>query len=451
MRTMQEVLLQPIEPTASLDDLEQELALLGLATHKGKHFVAGVRASVQGAPEVVGALLALPSSQVKSLEATASFDQSDSMVLRMCLGSGQHPFVFKDDTTAIILQTPPVGNSSNSSEIAHSSAAVPLLFHCGSQAKGGAKACVAGELKERRAPLTEYYPPATFDVEAKSNHLRSCSRLRMKIVKEIEDVCGHLYPSKEERDTILGGIQNLCGPPDNAPSWNIYWTTSGNVKNKHKGTSICDLERARRNPAAYSCHGLAKDGQMRPARPLRKPPTGSPVGGLPTGSPVGVGGSLPLGGQPPRQDQQPPQEEGGGADDDLSGLHNESELLALAAQKKAEVEKLQADAAAKKAKEKEDAKKRKDDEKAKKAEAAKENNKGQGGTKRVRRTGTQGPSKQAKKQAKSAELSSYEKQRKATIEFNEQTLAFIESIAEAGLKILSEDELPHLLGNKPTK
>ena len=64
--------------------------------------------------------------------------------------------------------------------------------------KGGVREEVSGRLTGRRAPLLEYTPPytplPTFDEECRSNPFRSFQRLRIKIVKEIEDMCGDLYP-----------------------------------------------------------------------------------------------------------------------------------------------------------------------------------------------------------------------------------------------------------------
>ena len=50
--------------------------------------------------------------------------------------------------------------------------------------------------------------------------------LRYKITKEIEDICGDLYPTLEELTVILRAIQFLCGPPDGEPDWNWWWSGS---------------------------------------------------------------------------------------------------------------------------------------------------------------------------------------------------------------------------------
>ena len=165
-------------------------------------------------------------------------------------------------------------------------------------------------------------------------------------------------------------------------------------------------------------------------------------------------GPPPLGGQTLSPEPEEEAQDG----DDLDALQDEGSILQVAAQKKAEVEKLLADAAAqkadaakKKAKERDEEKQRKSQEKARKAAEAKEN-KSQGGSKRPRTA--KGSQKQApNKQAKEDELSPYELKRQANKEFNEQMLAFMERAKEAGLEILDpdKDQLTPVLGNEPTK
>ena len=455
VRNIRELLLQPIEPTESLDTLQEELEVLGLDSQKGEQFMAGVKATLSltlcGASALVGGLQTFSASQVNKLEAAASFDQTDSTMLRMVLGSGRHPFVFKDET---LTETPP---SSTLALLGGAYGAHEMAVKVESQGKGGAKAAVSGELRVRRAPLTEYYPPATFDMEAKDNPLRSCSRLRMKIIKEFEDVCGHLYPSKEERDIILKTIKDLCGPPDNAPSWNMYWTTSGNVTLKHKGTSICDLERARRNPAAYGCHGKAIDGQMRPARPSRNRTGHVALDALDARRPIMQLPPPHDGGLPKEPAKIEPAKAAAADDEDLEGLHDETTLLAQAASKKDEVEAMQKEAADAKARTKEENAKRRAEKKAKQeAEKAEKNeNKGQG-TKRGGRCSQASSNKKPRTDMlyhdrPESGLTPYERDRAATMLSNEQMLTFIGKTQQAGLKILDVDQVTHLLGNTPTR
>ena len=46
VRNIRELLLQPIEPTESLDTLQEELEVLGLDSQKGEQFMAGVKATL---------------------------------------------------------------------------------------------------------------------------------------------------------------------------------------------------------------------------------------------------------------------------------------------------------------------------------------------------------------------------------------------------------------------
>ena len=437
MRGVQACLLQPIDPTASLTDLGQELCLLGVDSAKATQFVQSVTGSLQGpSPHNAGQLMGLTDDDVKRLESAAKFSTSDALTLRICLRSGQSPFEFPSSTALVI---PSAGDAEG---VGLANGVVKTEPMQAAKAdKGGALEIVSGKLRTRRDPLMEYYPPPTFDEDAKDNPLRSVNRLRMKIVKEIEDVCGDLYPSGDERGAILKSIDLFCGPPAYGPSWDYFYTTEGKKRTKHKGTAISDIERARRNPVAHGCHGTAVEGQMRPARPKRKPPVFDPrsdTRALESGS--GHEGKSRLDDDDwTRLDDDDDEDD----DDDIKnyGLKGAKSLLEEAEGLKGEVERLRAEtAAAKEAK--------KAANKAAKADAAKgrasaANKAAKADAAKGRASAAQGQARGKKRHVDGENISpqnktpsAYELAREETMALNEQMLTFIERTQKAKMKIL---------------
>ena len=111
--------------------------------------------------------------------------------------------------------------------------------------------------------------------------MRSHSDIANCNLLQIEEVCGDLYPDRNERKTILGAMQAHYGPlvlakvKVNETAHFDNWI--GIDKKKHKGCSIGDLEKARLDPASYGVTGIAVLGS-RPERPLRQP---SPITNVP--------------------------------------------------------------------------------------------------------------------------------------------------------------------------
>lgn len=446
MRTVQEILFQPIEGNAHLSDLEHELLALGVQPAKCALFVLRLTELLADSPKTLAQMMARTASEVKALEDAAGFSSSDSTSLRICLGCSTSPFVFKPD---IVLPTLP----SDEVSLAVPESALTVVPETAvkeenERSKGGALKAVGGELKHRRDPIQEYYPSATFDVEAKGNPLRSVKRLRRKIVKEFEDVCGDHYPTKEERDIILSAIQALCGPPDNSPSWNYYYTTEGNRKVKHKGTAICDLERARRAPALWGCHGTAQDGQLRPARPVRPRPMDCALAGAATPIPPTFGYLR----APPSAGSQGGALTGGHtsqfADGDLSQLSTEAELLQQVQENEKAVKAMQEAEKAKKDAEKAAKDAIKDAKKKATKQATKETTKQAKATLRKENQGP--PNPRASKRHKGEKLSPYEQERKETIENNRQWLEFIDKVQRKEVKILEKEEALAVLGSGDT-
>jgi hypothetical protein len=309
-----------------------------------------------------------------------------------------------------------------------------------SGAKGGALSAVSGELTTRREPIESYYPPPEFDMEAMGSQQRNLKRLRLKVIKEIENYTGHLYPSKEEKDIVLTAIQALCGPPDGGRSWNIWFSSeAGGAVMKHKGMAISDLEKARRDPGAYGCHGTAVEGQMRPARPVR---------------PVPVSALLSRSLQTPVTNSRNSDdfESAGdkhalpnpnGDDEELT----EEQILARAAMKKDEVDKLRQDreeqkklAALRKKEDQAAKKQKKEEEKAAAKEAVKLATKGA--------AKAQPKAPLAKKRKHSSEdeapddevvYCEYELAQQATVKSNNQMLKFLEDASEKNCKMLKEN------------
>ena len=438
-RAMQEVLLQPMDPNATLKEVERELLLLGVQAGRTSAFMAHLNQVLPPSlhPHVAKDLMALTAPEVETLEAKAEWQSCDGHLLRLCLGSSPCPFVFAPAASGplpVPLQLPAPKAQTKA------------------ETKGGALLEVCERLQARRPTLTEYFPPPIFDEDMAGKPLRSFSRLRIKVTKEMEDMCGDLYPEKAERETILNAIQLLCGPPDTAPSWNNWWTQEGLARKKHKGPAITDLERARRNPSQYGCHGTAVAGALRPARPHRGlassvpstalVPLGASVANVPPVAQTVVSGHNKL------YDE---------AEDDLGDLQTESQLLEEVAKLQAELDKVHKKAADKKetvaatkkaAKEAEKAKKEAEKaEKAKKAKEAKEATKQAAkDAAAVRRTSPNPPP--AKKPKPTEEMSNYEEERLQTMATNQQWLDFIDKTQDANVKILSKEQAMSVIGER---
>lgn len=413
------MLMQPMPSSTSIDDLGHELTHHGMQAEKCNHFLTALRTAAPSG--VIAQLLEMKEDKVKNLEEASRFTTHESLLLRVLLGSTAHPFKFAIEVQQVqpAVAALTAGDENKTPENKNS------LFN-EPKPKGGAKKAVSGELQHKREDIKEYYPPPEFDKHMRGSLTRNFSELRRLTIKEVEDYCGHLYPTKEEKDIMLAGIQMLCGPPDCGPSWN-YWTSTENGRvMKHKGMAISDLEKARRDPCAYGCNGIALEGQMRPARPVR------PVPVLPFMA-TPAAGSYPTSAQPA---PQVPSSDEDTQDEDRQ--QTEAQILQEANRRKEEVAKLQeAKVEEKKAKKEREAAARKVKADAKKAEAdAKkalkkvETDARKTGAKRQR---TEGPQKDD-----SADISEYEKNRNATKQANRAYLEFLDKVSEKECKILDK-------------
>ena len=411
------MLMQPMPSSTSIDDLGHELTHHGMQAEKCNHFLTALRTAAPSG--VIAQLLEMKEDKVKNLEEASRFTTHESLLLRVLLGSTAHPFKFAIEVQQVqpAVAALTAGDENKTPENKNS------LFN-EPKPQGGAKKAVSGELQHKREDIKEYYPPPEFDKHMRGSLTRNFSELRRLTIKEVEDYCGHLYPTKEEKDIMLAAIQNLCGPPDCGPSWN-YWTSTENGRvMKHKGMAISDLEKARRDPCAYGCNGIALEGQMRPARPVRPVPVLAFMA-------TPAAGSYPTSAQPA---PQVPSDE----DTQDKDRQTEAQILQEANRKKEEVEQLQeAKVEEKKAKKEREAAARKVKADAKKAEAdAKkalkkvETDARKTGAKRQR---TEGPQKDD-----SADISEYEKNRNATKQANGAYLEFIDKVSEKECKILDK-------------
>ena len=443
-RSMQEMLLQPLNHDAPLSQLTDELCALGVSEEMARALGKGLNDLFGESltPHTVNEVMSLTQDQVHALEKAAGFRAPDSTILRMCMGSSARPFAFQASGDA-----GPHRNE-DASPPAGAQEAVK-------KEKGGAMQDASARLTTRRDPITSYFPPPDFDEDAQGQLFRQPRRLRTKITKEVEDVCGDLYPTCEELAVILRAIQSHCGPPDGAPSWNWWWSGSklnGNSK-KHKGTAISDIEKARRNPGAYGCHGQAVEGTLRPARPMR---TKVHPGAMSVSvTPAGAAATPPLNGRPTplsgAGNETPPEAE----NEDLNEI-DENHLLARARDEREAVDAMrakekadkQAEADRKKAQRAEKAAKKREEEKEKAATEATNKRKGDENAPRQNR--------QRAKQAKKATttnparpvLSPYEQKREDTIARNAEWLNFIERTQEQELRILSPEEAGALIGKE---
>lgn len=358
--------------------------------------------------------------KVKNLEEASRFTVHESLLLRILLGSSTNPFKFAIAEVQQVQHPAAAGDENKTPENKNS------LFN-EPKPKGGAKKAVSGELKIKREDIKEYYPPPEFDKHIRGSGTRNFAELRRMIIKEMEDFCGHLYPTKEEKDIVLAAIQRLCGPPDNGPHWNFWTSTENGRVMKHKGMAISDLEKARRDPGAYTCNGIALEGQMRPSRPVRPVPV-LPGYMLMTPAP-----------QPAPQGLSPDSFEDNLDDKEAK---SEDDILQDAKKRQLEVDQLQ--------KEKEEAKK------AKKVSAAaataaknaakKEKKKAENDAKKAAKEAATDATKTSAKRQRTAgpqkddpvPLSNYEQDRQVTMQANKEYLEFVDKVFENDCKILDK-------------
>ena len=420
------MLMQPMPSSTSIDDLGHELTHHGMQAEKCNHFLTALRTAAPSG--VIAQLLEMKEDKVKNLEEASRFTTHESLLLRVLLGSTAHPFKFAIEVQQVqpAVAALTAGDENKTPENKNS------LFN-EPKPKGGAKKAVSGELQHKREDIKEYYPPPEFDKHMRGSLTRNFSELRRLTIKEVEDYCGHLYPTKEEKDIMLAGIQMLCGPPDCGPSWN-YWTSTENGRvMKHKGMAISDLEKARRDPCAYGCNGIALEGQMRPARPVRPVPVLAFMA-------TPAAGSYPTSAQPAPQDFTPHEdtEDKDTEDKDNDRPKTEAELLEEANRRKAEVAQLhEAKDEEKKAKKEREAAARKVKADAKKAEADAKRTANKAETD-ARKTGAKRQRTEGPQKDDSADISEYEKNRNATKQANGAYLEFLDKVSEKECKILDK-------------
>ena len=421
------MLMQPMPSSTSIDDLGHELTHHGMQAEKCNHFLTALRTAAPSG--VIAQLLEMKEDKVKNLEEASRFTTHESLLLRVLLGSTAHPFKFAIEVQQVqpAVAALTAGDENKTPENKNS------LFN-EPKPKGGAKKAVSGELQHKREDIKEYYPPPEFDKHMRGSLTRNFSELRRLTIKEVEDYCGHLYPTKEEKDIMLAGIQMLCGPPDCGPSWN-YWTSTENGRvMKHKGMAISDLEKARRDPCAYGCNGIALEGQMRPARPVRPVPVLAFMA-------TPAAGSYPTSAQP--APQVSPHEVSDEDAHDNDRAMSEAEILAEANRHKLEVAQLQEE----KIKEKKDKKEfeaakrkaKKEEADAKKKEEADAKRKAKKPETDARKTGAKRQrTKGLEKEDDAAQISEYEKNRNATKQANGAYLEFLDKVSEKECKILDK-------------
>ena len=425
VRPMMEILMQPIPPSTTLADFGEELKVAGMQSQKCDSFLSHLSLRAPSSSSVAH-LLEMKVDDVKAIETASEFSQCESLLLRTVLGSVTHPFEFA--------QEPAAGTDENKAMNKTGARSINMMMKS-SGAKGGALSAVSGELTTRREPIESYYPPPEFDVEAIGSQQRNLKRLRLKVIKEIENYTGHLYPSKEERDIVLTAIQALCGPPDGGRSWNIWCSSeAGGAVKKHKGMAISDLEKARRDPGAYGCHGTAVEGQMRPARPVRPVPLLS-RNVLPPDTYSRTSDFESADGRGPQVAT--------GIDEEQPEERSESEILAQARAQAERVAQLRQDADEQR---KASAQRRKEDQAAKKQKKQEE----QAAAKEAKNAAAKAQPKApiARKRKHSPEdkapagevvYCEYELAQQATIKSNNQMLKFLEDASEKNCKMLKEN------------
>lgn len=245
------------DPSMPISDLRQELVALGVPEADAKSFEDNLaRQDVTSAGQ-------LCKMNIRDFNAsTGSLLTMHIHTLLMCLGSAGAPHVFAP--------APETEREEAQSASEDPHAIVVSTAQGSKPPKGGSLHAVAEVLSDRRPYMypASYYPPPAFDKYQFDPTIPPSAPkwpLRVAIVQEIEAVVGDLYPSSNEREVILGAIEHYVGPP----GLGHYNSWMDNNHKKHKGTAISDLEKARRNPAAYGVSGRCVPNRMRPARPQR--------------------------------------------------------------------------------------------------------------------------------------------------------------------------------------
>lgn len=304
MRTIQESLYQEMPGETPLADVMQELSEnLGIAPGKTTALAPLLTNSV-ATVTTASQLMDLDKDTVMGLCTAAGMIESDVLSLRICLGSLLQPFEFK---TALQLVQ-------DLAKSLHSTTTIAPVGAVKAE-KGGIQQEASERMPGRRPPIESYYPPPCFDAHRKGLPTRNEPKLRQLIVQEIKAVCGDLYPSANERASILGSIEAYCGPPSHTYQGHFdNWREEASNR-KHKGTSISDLEKARCNPAAWGVTKLADRHPLRPLRPERVAPL--PLGYVQHSAPPSLPRSTADGPLPPAEATAKPAE-----DEDIAGMED---------------------------------------------------------------------------------------------------------------------------------
>ena len=270
MRSVQQSLHQAVDHAMTLEDLCQELhenmEVPEEALSRFRANVSAARADVTSA----GGLLNLNKTQFDEMNG-AALSECEVNTLCLVLGSATAPHRFPPapqpagDGSANLQQPPATAESTILTVASGNDHAAK------GKKKGGSTTEVAETLLVRREHLIagEYHVPLAFDKYHKSNPLTwACNgkEVRKLAVQEVLEVCGDLYADANERAVIFGAIEQFCGAPNGNGHFDNWKDPAGK---KHKGTGVSDLEKARKNPAAYGVTNRCVPGRMRPARPPR--------------------------------------------------------------------------------------------------------------------------------------------------------------------------------------
>jgi hypothetical protein len=282
MRTKEQMLFQAANPDMPVSELASEMVEMGVSDEKSQMFAERVaRAGILTA----GQIMKLSKSALLSVCA-GCLEAHDIQISCMLLGSMGTPHEPGLDGQVQDAQQPEA--RSGTLAVVPAPGAGAVVPKDGMKVKGGELKPVAEMLETRRAYLMtdEYYPPPAFDKYHYSMPKTDPWGLRKLIVQEMLEMCGDLYPTRNECSIILTAIEQFTGYPPGG----------GHLDNwadhkKHKGTSVSDLQKARRDPASYGVSGHRVPGRMRPARPRRAgfaPPSARLAGPHPSISPETV-------------------------------------------------------------------------------------------------------------------------------------------------------------------
>ena len=405
VRTVAESLFQAADPSMPLSDLAAELVAMdpGKAT-KVQHWQEHLARAKQS---TVGDLLKLTLSQLETLGREA-----DTLFMKqvcICIGSMCTPHVFARGTPSHDQR--PTPETDDNMDMLPATAAVGLTAKS-EVTKGGTLTEVAESLKERRPYMypDAYFPPQSFDIYHNAIRTGEDKGLRMLIVQEIEEVCGDLYPSMNERSTILTAIEQFVGLPANGGHWDNWRIKNAEINKKHKGAAISDLEKARRKPSSYGVSGRCVPSRMRPARPRRSsaPPSAALGGSFDSGQRLTGGTSFALGtvNRPPSVSLLIPPADPSSAGGQLADLDTPDDVHLQANSMKDELE----------------AKKKVDEAgKVAKKLAAKETRAAKAAAKAAATAATK--AKAATKAATSGSTTAYERKRDERVKRNEEVLA----------------------------